>query len=91
MVLVQANPHLIINVDAIAAASWDQEENCWRVLVVGHNKDMPTIRLSSEEMTRILDNVETPKMVAILRAAGGTHRGTKSAPKRPDNGQQETH
>ena len=69
MTLVKANPHLIINVDAIAAASWDQEENCWRVLVVGHNKGMPTIRLTSTEMTRILDNVETPKMMAILNAA----------------------
>ena len=67
--LIQVNTALIVNPDLICAASWDQEENCWRIVIVGHNKDTPTIRMSSEEMTIMLDNVETPKMLALLNAA----------------------
>ena len=82
MVLIQANPHLIINPDLIAAASWDQEENLWRIFVVGHNADTPAIRMTEAEMTTMLDNVETPKMMAILNAAR-TLRPARSQPKPP--------
>ena len=79
--LVQANRHLIVNPDLIVAASWDQTENMWRIFVAGHNKDTPVIRLTSEEMSRILSNVEMPKMLALLNAA--KTRGAKSQPHPP--------
>ena len=81
--LVKANATLIINPDLICAASWDQEENCWRIVIVGHNKATPTIRLSSEEMTTMLDNVETPKMMAILNAARPLPARSQPRPPRP--------
>ena len=69
MTLVKANSNLIINPDLIVAANWDQEENLWRIFVVGHNAGTPAIRMTEAEMTTMLDNVEVPKMMAILNAA----------------------
>jgi len=86
--LIKVNDHLVLNVDAIAAANWNVADSRWRVVMRGHGADSPVIWLTETEMTHILENVEVPKMVALMRAAGAKPRSSQS---RPNDGQQETH
>ena len=76
--LCKINDTLVINTDHIVAASWHDDDACWRVLVSGHNDSTPVIRLSASEMTHILESIELPKLVAILKAAGGVQRGKQT-------------
>ena len=89
--LIQANSSLVINPDTIVGARLEEAggELRWRVVYIGQTENSPTIFLTVEELDHILNEVEVPKMAAILRAAGSGQRSTKY--KRPDNGQQETH
>ena len=90
--LIKVNDHLVINVDAIAAANWSVDGSRWRVVMRGHGADSPVIYLTEEELTRIMDEVSVRQMIVLMRMSGSsTHRGTRSAPQRPNDGQQETH
>ena len=82
--LIKVNDHLVLNVDAIAAANWSVDGSRWRIVMRGHGPDSPVIYLTETEMTHILENVEVPKMVALMRAAGAKPRSSQSRPGRPN-------
>ena len=89
--LIKVNDHLVLNVDAIAAANWNVADSRWRVVMRGHGADSPVVYLTEEELTRIMDEVSVRQMIVLMRMSGSTHRGTRPAPQRPNDGQQETH
>ena len=63
--LVKVNDSLIINTDAIAAASWDGDEGRWCVALSGNDA---VVRLTAGEMDHIMSEVVVPQMVALLRS-----------------------
>ena len=72
--LVLINDSLVINPDCIVAGRLEDAggEPRWRLVYIGQTSDSPQVYLAVEEMDRIIADIETPKMLAILRAAGGT-------------------
>jgi len=76
--LVKINETLLISTDHIMAANWDGETSRWRVLLVGHNEHHPKVYLTTSEVEHILNDIEVPKMTAILKAAGGKQHGPQT-------------
>ena len=73
--LVKINDSLIISTDHIMAANWDQTQRLWRLLLAGHNEHHPKVYLTTSEVEHILNDIEVPKMTAILKAAGVRSNG----------------
>ena len=84
--LIKVNDVLVVNTDRNAAACWVAEQSRWRLALSGH---AVVVYLTEEELTRIMDEVSVRQMIALMRMTGTTHRGTRPAPQRPNDGQQE--
>lgn len=86
--LIKVNDGLVINSDRIAAACWVAEQSRWRLALAGHEA---VVYLTQSELDHIMNEVSTREMIVLMRMSGSTHRGTRPAPQRPNDGQQETH